>query len=98
MCIWPPATVLAAAEKGLRERLDPGPPVVGNGYLQGASRGAGRLPATWQAALQAARESPFLRDALDEDTLRLFLAVKDQECAKFSAQVTELDYAWYLRA
>lgn len=92
------ATVLAAAEKGLRERLDPGPPVVGNGYLQGANPGAVGLPTTWQAALQAARESRFLRDALGEDTLRLFLAVKDQECAKFSAQVTELDYAWYLRA
>ena len=89
------ATVLAAAEHGLRERLDPGPPVTGNGYAAGTERS---LPATWQAALDAARGSAFLGQALGAETLRLFLAVKEQECRKFAAQVTELDYAWYLRA
>jgi glutamine synthetase len=88
------ATVLAAALHGMRERLDPGPPVEGNGYAQQSER---TLPATWREAIDRARGSRFLARALDERTLRIFLAIKEQECAKFSAQVTELDYAWYLR-
>lgn len=93
------ATVLSAAELGLRERLDPGPAVSGNGYAQAAGAGASEvLPRTWDAAIARARESQFLREALGERTLAMYLAVKEQECRKFSAQVTELDYAWYLRS
>jgi glutamine synthetase len=88
------AAVLAGAEKGIRERLDPGPPVTGNGYAQVAER---VLPATWHEALERAGRSGFLAAALGTETARMFLAVKGQECRKFSAQVTELDYAWYLR-
>jgi glutamine synthetase len=88
------AAVLAGAEKGIRERLDPGPPVTGNGYAQVAER---VLPATWHEALERAGRSGFLAEALGAETARMFLAVKGQECRKFSAQVTELDYAWYLR-
>ena len=42
--------------------------------------------------------SSFLADALGADFLKVFLAIKQQECARFSAEVTELDYAWYLRS
>jgi len=88
------ATVLSAAERGLREKLDPGAPVEGNGYAQISER---TLPRTWQEALERAAASEFLRDALGREFLEIFLAIKRQECARFSAQVTELDYAWYLR-
>jgi glutamine synthetase len=89
------ATVLAAAEHGMRHRLDPGPPVEGNGYAQVRER---TLPATWDEALLRASVSSFLADALGADFLKVFLAIKQQECARFSAEVTELDYAWYLRS
>ena len=89
------AAVLAGAEQGIRERLDPGPPVSGNGYAQAGER---MLPATWQEALERAGRSGFLARALGPETARMFLAVKAQECRKFAAQVTELDYAWYLRS
>jgi len=88
------ATVLAAAEHGLRGELDPGPPVEGNGYAQGGER---TLPRTWQESLERAAQSEFLRAALGKEFLAIYLAIKNQECARFSAQVTELDYAWYLR-
>src|SRR5690606_3675491 len=55
------ATVLAGAELGMRERLDPGPPVEGNGYAQAGER---TLPATWHEALERAARSDFLRAAL----------------------------------
>jgi glutamine synthetase len=88
------ATVLGAALRGLRERADPGAPVEGNGYAQSAAR---VLPATWRAALDGAADSAFLRAALGEEFLKIFLAIKNQECTRFSAEVSELDYAWYLR-
>jgi glutamine synthetase len=88
------ATVLAGADWGLREQRDPGAPVQGNGYAQAGER---TLPATWQEALDRAAASGFLAQALGADFLRIFLAIKRQECARFSAEVSELDYAWYLR-
>jgi glutamine synthetase len=89
------ATVLAAAAKGVHERIDPGEPVQGNGYAEAAQR---TLPATWREAIDRAGNSEFLRATLGAETLQIFLAIKEQEHAKFSAQVTELDYGWYLRS
>ena len=89
------ATVLGAAAHGMRERLDPGAPVEGNGYAQAGVR---TLPASWREALHLAAKSEFLEETLGRDFLKIFLAIKNQECARFSAEVSELDYAWYLRS
>lgn len=88
------ATVLAAARLGIERKLDPGPPIVGNGYAQ-ADRSS--LPATWHQAIEKAAASEFLADALGADFLKVFLAIKRQECDRFGAEVTDLDYDWYLR-
>ncbi len=88
------AAVLAAAAQGIEAELDPGPPVEGNGY---ADAGDAVLPGSWRRALMIAERSPFLREALGAEFLKIFLAIKNQECARFSAEVSELDYAWYLR-
>lgn len=89
------ATVLAAVERGLVNQSDPGAPVEGNGYA--ATSGPRALPATWFEAIERASQSTFLREALGGSFLDVFLAVKRQECERFSAEVSELDYAWYLR-
>ena len=89
------ATVLGAAAHGMRECLDPGAPVEGNGYSQPGGR---TLPATWRESLNLAAQSAFLEETLGRDFLEIFLAIKNQECARFSAEVSELDYAWYLRS
>lgn len=89
------AAVLAGVELGIRERLDPGAPVTGNGYAVSSRR---ELPETWQEAIERAASSAFLREALGGGFLDIFIAIKRQECARFSAAVTELDYAWYLRS
>ena len=88
------AAVLAGVEKGIDERIDPGPPVEGNGYAIARPR---VFPATWHEAIERAGASEFLHAALGADFLRVFLAVKRQECERFMAEVTPLDYAWYLR-
>ena len=61
-------------------------------------RRRGRLPATWHEAIERAAASAFLADALGAGFLDVFLAIKRQECDRFMAEVTELDYAWYLRS
>jgi glutamine synthetase len=88
------AAVLGAAVHGIDGRLDPGPPVTGNGYEQAGER---TLPGSWRRALMIAERSEFLREALGSEFMKIFLAIKQQECARFSAEVSELDYAWYLR-
>ena len=46
--------------------------------------------------LERARASAFLREGLGEGFLKVFLAIKQQELARFEAEVTETDRAWYL--
>jgi glutamine synthetase len=89
------AAVLAAAAAGIERQLDPGPPIEGNGYAQPGERA---LPGGWREALDVAQGSSFLRDALGGEFMRIFLAIKQQECRRFCAEVSELDYAWYLRS
>jgi glutamine synthetase len=93
------ATVLAGIERGIEQGVDPGPPVVGNGYAAAEAAGARReLPATWHEAIERAGVSEFLRQALGAEFLAIFLAIKRQECERFSAEVTELDRLWYLHS
>jgi glutamine synthetase len=88
------AAVLAGAAHGIDRAIDPGPPVEGNGYAVARAR---TFPATWHEAIERAAASEFLHDALGGDFMKIFLAIKRQECERFMAEVTPLDYAWYLR-
>ncbi|MBM4212232.1 MAG: glutamine synthetase [Gammaproteobacteria bacterium] len=90
------ATVLAGIERGIVHELDPGPPVTGNGYRDPAVKR--ELPQTWQEAIDRAAASQFLRAALGAEFLKIFLAIKRQECDRFSAEVTDLDRSWYLHS
>jgi glutamine synthetase len=91
------ATVLAGVERGIRHELDPGLPVVGNGYrAQGAADNPAALPQTWSESLAAARASKFLVEALGAPFLKVFLAIKEQEYARYAAEVTATDLQWYL--
>jgi glutamine synthetase len=87
------ALVLGAMLHGIDAGIDPGPPVLGNGYAQATS---GELPTQWHAALERAAQSAFVAEALGPEFLRIFLAIKRQECEKFGALVTDRDYDWYL--
>lgn len=89
------AAVLGAAGYGIEHEIDPGPPVEGNGYAQARDR---VLPGGWREALLAAEESQFLRETFGAEFMKIFLAIKNQECARFCAEVSELDYTWYLRS
>jgi glutamine synthetase len=87
------ATVLAGVYEGVVGKLDPGPPVTGNGYESGI---AATLPRDWRSAIATAEASSFLREALGDAFLRSFIAIKWQEWEKFNALVPTIDYDWYL--
>lgn len=89
------AVVLAGIAKGIEERLDPGPETTGNGY-EAADESRGRMPADWRTAIEAAKASHFLTEALGTDLQRTFCAIKHSEYLRVARTVSELDYHLYL--
>jgi glutamine synthetase len=87
------AAVLAGAHHGIRNKLDPGPAVQGNGYEQIKET----VPINWYAAMDRTERSAFLKDYLGERFMEIYCAIKRAEQDRFFSQVTELDYDWYLR-
>ncbi len=88
------AAVLAGMHHGIAHRLEPGPPVTGNGYDLPADAD---LPLDWNAALARTGRSTLLKEYLGEEFVDVFMAIKRAECERFNSEPTELDYAWYLR-
>ncbi|GAC1037313.1 glutamine synthetase family protein [Pseudomonas sp. No.117] len=86
------AAILAAAHEGIREQRNPGPATVGNGYEQATEW----LPTDWLTALQALDRSPWIREALGEGFIEVYLAIKRAEYRQFMAEVGEQDWRWYL--
>ncbi|MEZ5499255.1 MAG: glutamine synthetase family protein [Steroidobacteraceae bacterium] len=87
------AATLAAALQGMRHGAVPDKPVSGNGYLAAETA---PLPLYWQAAIDSASRSAFLKQAFGADFMKIWLAIKVSEYAKFNAEVTAQDHAWYL--
>ncbi len=90
------AAILAFAHHGITHKIDPGPPVTGNGYATAAETGA-KLPSNWYAATEHLSGSKVLRDYLGDRFIDIYVKVKRAEQARFFEAVTELDYEWYLR-
>lgn len=86
------AAVLAAMHRGIRERLEPGDAVTGNGYRQQREPIIGE----WGRALTQLRDAQWLHEALGPDFVRIFLAIKQSEYRRFMAEVGEQDWRWYL--
>ncbi|MDI6524410.1 glutamine synthetase family protein [Metapseudomonas otitidis] len=86
------AAILAGIHRGLRDEIDPGEPVQGNGYAQATER----LPTDWLTALRALEASTWAREAFGEAFLGVYLAVKRAEYRQFMAEVSEQDWRWYM--
>ncbi|WP_457938926.1 glutamine synthetase family protein [Mesorhizobium sp. 10J20-29] len=89
------ATVLAGIAKGQAEKLDPGPVTTGNGY-EAEPSAANSMPPDWRSAIEAAKASAFLKQALGEDMHRTFTAIKHAEYLRVARTISELDYHLYL--
>ena len=88
------ATVLAGIRHGLANRIDPGPETTGNGYEAGPEHTG--IPSDWKSAIDAAKRSAFLKDALGEDMHRTFTAIKAAEYQRVMRTVSEVDFDLYL--
>jgi glutamine synthetase len=89
------APVLAGIAKGLDEHLDPGPATAGTGY-ENATDARATMPADWRSAIEAARGSSFLKEALGPGLHKTFVAIKQAEYLRVARTVSELDYHLYL--
>jgi glutamine synthetase len=90
------AVLLAAVHHGLTKKLDPGPPVSGDGYE--AAKTGERIPTNWFAATDRFAESAVLKDYLGARFVDTFATVKRTEQERYNAVITDVDYDWYLRA
>ncbi len=86
------AAILAGIHRGIREELDPGEPVEGNGYAQAKTL----LPTDWLTSLCALQASTWAPEALGAEFLHVYLAVKREEQRRFMGEVGEQDWRWYL--
>lgn len=86
------AAVLAGMYHGLAQRLDPGPPLVGNAYRDGVTT----LPITWPEAALAFEHSSLVREYFGAAFQRLFVTTRRGEFHTIESQVSAHEYEWYV--
>ncbi|WP_017908481.1 glutamine synthetase family protein [Xanthomonas sp. SHU 199] len=86
------AAVLAGIEHGLAQGLDPSPPTQGNAYAQHAAR-----EPDWRSAIARFLDSDFAATAFGTRFRHIYGQQKRRELLDFQAQVSDVDYRWYLR-
>lgn len=86
------AAVLAGMLYGIETEAEAPPPIDGNAYETEEPS----VPKTWAAALDCFQDSAFVADWLGADFQRVFHAVKESERRDFEAEVTPLEWRWYL--
>jgi len=90
------AALLAAVHHGIKNKIDPGPAIVGDGYAQAANSGE-RIPTNWFAAVDRFAESEVLKEYLGERFVRMFATVKRVEQERYQSVIPNTDFDWYLR-
>jgi glutamine synthetase len=84
------ATVLAGMRHGITKDLRPGAESLSYGEHQ-----ANSLPTSWRMAIENAASSAFLREALGERLVNVFLALKRAEYRRFAGNVTTEEFEYY---
>ncbi len=88
------ATVLAGIRHGWAHQIDPGPETTGNGYAD--AQDAPPIPVDWRMAIEAAKGSDFLKDALGADMHRTFTAIMEAQYRRVMRTVPDVDFDLYL--
>ena len=87
------AAVLSGMLHGITQRLDPGPPVKGNGYAIPAEA----LPTNWFDAIDTFRDSQVMKEYMGERLVNVFATIKEVEADRFFSEPQPLDFEYYLR-
>ena len=86
------AAVLAGMLHGIETEATAPPAIDGNAYETEQPS----VPKTWAAALECFERSEFVAEWLGPEFRRVFHAVKEGERRDFEAEVTPLEWRWYL--
>ena len=89
------SAVLAGIHYGITNQCEPTEMIVEGTMMD---REEVSLPIRWEAALDKFRNSEILPVYLGEEFCRVFELVRRSECDRFHAQISNLDYDWYLRS
>jgi glutamine synthetase len=94
------AAIVAAGMDGVRNRIDPGPPINENLYewtpAKLAEHGIGLLPQTLGEALDALEADPVVRAGLGDALATEFLKLKRMEWVEYSRHVSEWERERYV--
>ena len=85
---------IAAGLEGIEEEMDPGPPEMGDAYL---NQDVEPIPTDLVAAIALARESKLIASTFNTDLIEIYLQQAQREVEFVSAQVTPVEQARYLR-
>ncbi len=86
------AVLLSAMLEGIKQGLDPGDPISGDGYSQEKEL----LPVYIQDAVKIFSESEFIKANLGSEVQRIYALTKEQEIAEFRKRITTLEYQTFL--
>ena len=87
------AALLAGLHHGINNDLKPHERIAECERL----RPAPEFPIRWREALNVLENGDILSNYLGEDFVTIYLRTKRNEEARFNAEVSDRDYAWYLR-
>ncbi|HEX5788700.1 MAG TPA: glutamine synthetase family protein [Woeseiaceae bacterium] len=88
------AAILAAADHGIREKIDPGHMVVPNEIIHPRLK----IPNRWDKALDKFARSKVLPAGLGAQFCTMFVENRRAESEQYHSVVPVLDFEWYLRA
>ncbi len=88
------AAAFAAGLDGIENKIDPGEPIQGDIYGAEPEKYQ-TVPLYLQDALEALKADQVLRQALGEEFIQAFVAVKTHECERFRKTVTEWEFNEY---
>ena len=91
------STILAAADDGIENKLDPGPPEERNIY-QAMEEGkqVKKLPMSLGESLEALSKDPVIQRGMPGEMYRLYHEYKSDEWARFMSTVTDWDNDTYM--
>lgn len=86
------ALTIAGALRGMRNRMDPGEAITGNGYEVADSTG---MPPDWRSAIERMAQSDFVAETLGKRFCEVFVAVKRAELARTMREIPDTDFRLY---
>ena len=88
------SAILAGIHHGIINELTPDKMIHSGEYYDPPIE---KLPSTWDKAITSLESNSILKNYFPENYLDYFLTVKRSEYNRFQSEVSDRDYAWYLK-